>query len=441
MGRRRRKKRLPEGEFSAVIESLSHDGRGVSHIDGKTVFIHGALPGERVLFNYSYIGKTHDEGVVREILEPSEDRVLPICEKFGVCGGCSLQHMRSDRQIEFKQQSLIDALHRIGKTRPENIEPPITSHPSGYRKKARLGVKYVTARQKVLIGFRERGSSFITDVDQCPVLHPAVGENLRPLAELIGTFSIRDKIPQIEVAVGDEGIILIFRLLEPLLPEEADRLVALCERYHWTPYIQEGGPDSVRPLADQLQLFYELPDEKLRFDFLPTDFTQVNTGVNRQMIAQAMEWLRPSPDETILDLFCGLGNFTLPLARRARRVTGVEGEKSLVHRAMQNMEKNGIENVSYHVANLYESLEHARWARQQYDAVLLDPPRSGALEIMPLIEATGASRVLYVSCYPGTLARDAGELVNSHGFRMVKAGVMDMFPHTAHVESMALFEK
>lgn len=441
MGRRRGKKRLPEGEFNAVIESLSHDGRGVSRIDGKAVFIHGALPGERVLFSYSYIGKTHDEGVVRDILEPSDDRVEPICERFGVCGGCSLQHMRSDRQIGFKQQSLIDALHRIGKTVPESIEPPITSRPSGYRKKARLGVKYVAAKQKVLIGFRERGSSFITDTDHCPVLHPAVGENLLPLAELIGTFSIRDRIPQIELAVGDDGIILIFRLLEPLPPEEADRLVALCERYHWTPYVQEAGPDSVRPLTDQLQLFYELPDEMLRFDFLPTDFTQVNTEVNRKMIAQAMEWLRPSPDERILDLFCGLGNFTLPLARRARQVTGVEGDVALVRRAIENMERNGIGNVSYHVANLYEPLEHARWARERYDAVLLDPPRSGAIEIMPLIEATGASRVLYVSCYPGTLARDAGELVHRHGYRMVKAGVMDMFPHTAHVESMALFEK
>jgi 23S rRNA (uracil1939-C5)-methyltransferase len=441
MGRRRGKKRLPEGEFSAVIESLSHDGRGVSRINGKTVFIHGALPGEPVLFNYCYIGKTHDEGIVREILEPSDDRVKPICDQFGVCGGCSLQHIRSDRQIRFKQQALIDALHRIGKVRPENVESPITSHPSGYRKKARLGVKYVAAKQKVLIGFRERGSSFITDIDRCPVLHPSVGENLRPLADLIGTFSIRDRIPQIELAVGDDGVIMIFRLLEALKPEETERLVALCERYHWTPYVQEAGPDSVRPLADELQLYYELPGEMLRFDFLPTDFTQVNTGVNRMMIAQAMEWLRPSPDETILDLFCGLGNFTLPLARRARQVTGVEGDVALVHRAKENMEKNGISNVSYHVANLYESLEHASWARQHYDAVLLDPPRSGALEIMPLIAATGASRVLYVSCYPGTLARDAGELVNRHGYRLVKAGVMDMFPHTAHVESMALFEK
>jgi 23S rRNA (uracil1939-C5)-methyltransferase len=225
------------------------------------------------------------------------------------------------------------------------------------------------------------------------------------------------------------------------LPEEVDRLVAFCDGYQWIPYVQEAGPDSVRPLAEPLQLFYTLPEEKLRFDFLPNDFTQVNSAINRKMIDQAMAWLRPSGEESILDLFCGIGNFTLPLARRARHVTGIEGDVALVRRAMENMEKNDIDNVSYHVANLYESIEHAAWTRQQYDAVLLDPPRSGAFEMMPLIASTGASRVLYVSCYPGTLARDAAELVNHHGYRLIRAGVMDMFPHTAHVESMALFEK
>ncbi|MGD9392913.1 MAG: 23S rRNA (uracil(1939)-C(5))-methyltransferase RlmD [Chromatiales bacterium] len=441
MARRRSRKRLPEGEFSAVIESLSHDGRGVSHVDGKATFIHGALPGEQVLFTYTHVSKKHDEGIISQVLEASEDRAEPVCEHFGICGGCSLQHLRSDRQIIRKQQSLIDALERIGSVSPENIEPPLTSATIGYRRKARLGVKYVAAKQKVLIGFRERGSSFITDMDRCPVLHPAVGENLRPLAEFIETLSIRERIPQIELAIGDDGVILIFRLLEPLLPEEVDRLVAFCEGYQWIPYVQEAGPDSVRPLAEPLQLFYTLPEEKLRFDFLPNDFTQVNSAINRKMIDQAMAWLRPSGEESILDLFCGIGNFTLPLARRARHVTGIEGDVALVRRAMENMEKNDIDNVSYHVANLYESIEHAAWTRQQYDAVLLDPPRSGAFEMMPLIASTGASRVLYVSCYPGTLARDAAELVNHHGYRLIRAGVMDMFPHTAHVESMALFEK
>jgi 23S rRNA (uracil1939-C5)-methyltransferase len=441
MAGRRSRKRLPEGEYSAVIEAMSHDGRGVTRLDGKTVFIHGALPGERVLFSYSRVSKKHDEGVVSEVLEPSPDRVEPVCERFGVCGGCSLQHLRSEKQIAFKQQALIDALERIGKVTPQSVEPPLTSQTAGYRRKARLGVKYVAAKQKVLIGFRERGSSFITDIEQCPVLHPAVGENLRPLADLIETLSIRDRIPQIEMAVGDDGVILIFRLLDPLPNEEADRLIELCERYHWTAYIQEAGPDSVRPLARPLQLFYALPEERLAFDFLPNDFTQVNAGINRSMIAQAIAWLQPDGSESLLDLFCGLGNFTLPLARHAREVTGIEGDRTLVERARQNARRNGIDNVDYHVANLYESLEHATWTRRQYDAVLLDPPRSGALEMMPLIAATGAKRVLYVSCYPATLARDAAELVNRHGYRLLKAGVMDMFPHTAHVESMALFEK
>jgi 23S rRNA (uracil1939-C5)-methyltransferase len=439
--RRSRKKRLPEGEFNATIESLSHDGRGVAHIDGKTVFIHGALPGERVLFNYSYVSKKHDEGVVTQVPEPSDDRVEPVCERFGICGGCSLQHLRSEKQVAYKQQALIDALQRIGKVTPGSIEPPLTSASVGYRRKARLGVKYVAAKQKVLIGFRERGSSFITDIDHCPVLHPAVGENLRPLGELIESLSIRERIPQIEMAVGDDGVILIFRCLDPLPDEEAAGLIELCNRYHWTAYIQEGGPDSVRPLSEPEQLWYELPEEQLRFAFLPNDFTQVNAEINRKMIAQAMAWLEPGEDEAVLDLFCGLGNFTLPLARHARHVTGVEGDRALVDRARENAERNGIGNVDFHVANLYDSVEHAAWARNKYDAVLLDPPRSGALEMMPLVAATGARRVLYVSCYPGTLARDAAELVNTHGYRLIKAGVMDMFPHTAHVESMALFEK
>lgn len=439
--RRSRKKRLPEGEFSATIESLSHDGRGVTHIDGKTVFVHGALPGERVMFNYSFISKKHDEGVISQILEPSEDRDEPICEKFGICGGCSLQHLQSGKQIEYKQQALIDALQRIGKVEPETVEPPLTSATAGYRRKARLGVKYVAPKEKVLIGFRERGSSFITDIEHCPVLHPSVGENLRPLAELIESFSIRDKLPQIEVAIGDEGVVLIFRVLEPLPDDEADKLVGLCEHFNWTGYIQEAGPDSVKPLANAEQLWYELPDEKLCFEFLPNDFTQVNTEINRKMIAQAVDWLQPAENESILDLFCGIGNFTLPLARHAKHVTGVEGDKALVERAQKNADRNSMGNVDFHVANLYESVEHASWTRASYDAVLLDPPRSGALEMMPLVDGTGARRVLYVSCYPGTLARDAAELVSSHGYRLVKTGVMDMFPHTAHVESMALFEK
>ena len=439
---RRRRKKLPQGSFKAHIDSLSHDGRGVAHLDGKATFIAGTLPGEEVEFHYTYVSRKHDEGEVDALLETSPERVEPPCDHFGICGGCSLQHLGGEFQIAYKQQALMDALQRIGGVIPEIVAEPLTSSPWGYRRKARLGVKFVHKKGRVLIGFRERGSSFVTDVRRCPVLHPSIGEKIEPLADMIGTLSIKHKIPQIELAMGDEDIILIFRILAPLTDGDAAQLEEFCKENNWSAYIQEGGPDTVRPLAGMAtKLHYALPDEGVTFEFLPNDFTQVNTEINRKMIAQALEWLTPSMHETILDLFCGLGNFTLPLARHAKKVTGVEGDKGLVARARGNAEANGIENVSFHTANLYADVEDYSWMKERYDLVLLDPPRSGAAEMVPLIAKLGARRILYVSCYPGTLARDAGLLVNEHGYRLVRAGVMDMFPHTAHVESMALFVK
>ncbi|MEA3303152.1 MAG: 23S rRNA (uracil(1939)-C(5))-methyltransferase RlmD [Pseudomonadota bacterium] len=443
MGRRRRGgKKLPQGSFEAQIESLSHDGRGVTHVSGKTVFIHGALPGEKVTFNYSRVQRRYDEGVVDEILQASSQRVEPGCENFPVCGGCSLQHLGSDYQITYKQQTLLDAFEHIAGIELQTVMPPLVSEPWGYRRKARLGVKYVAKKGRVLIGFRERGSSFITVMQRCPVLHPAIGEKLGALADVIQSLSVRDKLPQIEVAMGDEAVILIFRLLSPLSAEDAEILGSYCRGQHWHCYIQEGGPQTVTPLeGDAVTLSYQLPQQQLQFEFLPTDFTQVNTTINRQMISQAMLWLKPQSDEVILDLFCGLGNFTLPLAQLCSSVTGIEGDVALVERARKNADNNGITNADFHVANLYEPGDDQSWMQQQYDAVLLDPPRSGAQEILPWLPRLGARRILYVSCYPGTLARDAGLLVNEHGYKLLQAGVMDMFPHTAHVESMALFER
>ena len=442
MGRRRRSgKKLPQGSFEAHIESLSHDGRGVTHVSGKTVFIHGALPGEKVTFNYSRVQRRYDEGVVEEILQASSQRVQPGCEYFSLCGGCSLQHLEPGHQITYKQQTLLDAFEHIAGIEAPIVMPPLVSEPWGYRRKARLGVKYVAKKGRVLIGFRERGSSFITVMQRCPVLHPRIGEKLGELAEVIHSLSVRDKIPQIEVAMGDEDIILIFRLLSPLSADDADTLGNYCRQQKWYCYIQEGGPQTVTPLeGDAVTLSYQLPQQQLQFEFLATDFTQVNTAINRQMISQAMQWLNPQQGEKILDLFCGLGNFTLPLAQLCGSVTGIEGDAELVERACANADKNSIANVDFHVANLYEPLDDQPWMQQQYDAVLLDPPRSGAQEIIPLLLRLGVKRILYVSCYPGTLARDAGLLVNEHGYKLVQAGVMDMFPHTAHVESMALFE-
>jgi len=441
MGRRRRGgKKLPQGSFEAEIESLSHDGRGVTHIDGKTLFIHGALPGEKVTFLYTRTQRRYDEGGVDEILLPSPQREEPGCENFSVCGGCSLQHLGAEHQIAYKQQTLLDAFQHIAGIEAQAVMPPLVSETWGYRRKARLGVKYVAKKGKVLVGFRERGSSFVTVMQRCPVLHPAIGEKLGALAEVIQSLSVRDKIPQIEVAMGDESIILIFRLLSPLSDNDAEILGSYCRRQNWHCYIQEGGPQTVQPLSgDAVTLSYQLAEQNLQFDFLPTDFTQVNTAINRQMISQAMQWLSPQPGEKILDLFCGLGNFTLPLAQLCSNVTGVEGDAALVERARQNAEKNSIDNVDFHVANLYEPVDELPWMQRHYDAALLDPPRSGAQEIIPLLPRLGARRILYVSCYPGTLARDAALLVKEHGYRLVQAGVMDMFPHTAHVESMALF--
>ncbi len=443
MSRSRRRARLPTEPVTVTIESMSHDGRGVARVEGKTVFVQGALPGERVSFLYTRRQRRHDEGRVAEVLEASPERVEPRCPQANVCGGCSLQHQDPDAQILHKQQALLDAFERIGGVSPEELLPPLTGDSVwGYRSKARLGVKYVARKGRVLVGFREKGTSFITEIDRCDILDPRVGELIEPLAELIGSLELRHRIPQIEVAVGDEGCVLVFRLLDP--PGEADleKLRRFGEAHGIAPYIQEGGPETVRPLSGTpAELFYLLPEQSLRIDFLPSDFTQVNRSLNRHMVDRAVGLLDPRPEERVLDLFCGLGNFTLPLARRCDEVVGVEGDAGLVQRARENARRNGIANTRYYTANLYESLEREPWLLESFDKALLDPPRSGALEVLEQLPRLGVKRVLYVSCYPGTLARDAGELVNRHGYRLLSAGVMDMFPHTTHVESIALFEK
>ncbi len=439
---RSRKKKLPPEPVRASIESISHDGRGVAHLDGKTVFIQGALPQEEVMFTYTRKRQKHDEGTATEILTASPDRVDPTCNHFAVCGGCTLQHVKPEVQIELKQKSLLDGFTRIGKVEPDEIFPPLTASSCwGYRRKARLGAKYVAKKGRVLVGFREKSSSFLADIHSCEVLHPSVGQLLMPLSDLIGSMSIRDKVPQIEVSMGDEGCVLVFRVMEPL----SDADMALLGRFGVENamhiYLQEAGPDSVRPLqGEPVDLQYSLPDFSVDMRFLPNDFTQVNSELNRLMVARAVELLDPQDDDRVLDLFCGIGNFTLPLATRAGSVVGVEGDKDLVARARENASRNGLKNVNYHTANLYEPLKHEPWLQGKFDKILLDPPRSGAFEVLEYLPKLGIRRIVYVSCYPGTLARDAGELVHVHGYRLLGAGVMDMFPHTAHVESIAIFE-
>jgi 23S rRNA (uracil1939-C5)-methyltransferase len=443
MSKRPKRKPLPAEPRQAVIASLSPEGRGVTHVDGKAVFVFGALPGEQVRFVYSAMYRDYAEGRVVEVLEASPLRVEPRCPHFGVCGGCSLQHLAEASQIEQKQRLLQEQFRRIGKVEPESLFPPLTGPHWGYRHKARLGVKWVAKKNKVLVGFREQASAFIADLETCPVLHPQVGECLLPLAATVARLTIKDRVPQIEVAVGEEGAALVFRVLAEPAPADLELLRSFGTEHGFDVYLQPGGPDSIVPLhpAEPALLNYRLAELDIDFRFRPTDFTQVNVEINRHMVERVLEILDPQPGDHVLDLFCGIGNFTLPLARRAGSVVGVEGSRESVERARMNAHHNGIGNAEFHVADLAGNTADLAWARLHYDKVLLDPSRAGAQEVLQQASLWRAARLVYVSCSPATLARDAGILVHQHGYRLVGAGVMDMFPHTAHVESIALFER
>lgn len=441
MGKRRPGKRLPEPLSDVTIESLGHDGRGVTHLDGKAVFIDGALPGEIVSFEYLASRKKFDEGRVTEVQQASPDRVEPKCPHFGLCGGCSLQHMEAGAQIRAKQQVLLDNLGHIGKVEPETVLPPLTGQIWGYRTKGRLGAKDVIKKGKVLVGFREKRSSYVADLHRCEVLHPSVGEKFQELSALIEQLDARARIPQIEVAVAEDITALVFRHLDPLTDTDVEKLKRFATDNQFRIYLQPAGPDSIQPLSPgESSLSYQLLAQDIEIHFRPTDFTQINTGINEQMIARVLDMLVLDTSDRVLDLFCGLGNFTLPMARQAGLVVGVEGEAGLVSRARENAMANAIDNAVFHTANLIDDHIEASWAGEGYNKVLLDPPRSGAAEVLDMLGNIGPERIVYVSCHPGSLARDAGVLVNEKGYRLLAAGVMDMFPHTAHVESIALFE-
>ena len=430
-------------EVEIDIQDLSHDGRGVGRIDGKAVFVAGALPGERVRAQFSARKRSFDEARTLEVLRASPDRVVPKCEAFGLCGGCALQHLDPAAQIAAKQRVLLENLERIGHVVPEAVLPPLTDQPWGYRRKARLGVKFVRKKDKVLVGFREAADPrFIADCQRCEVLVPEVGERLAELAALVDGLSIREQLPQIEVAAGDAQTALVLRHLQPLTEADRGALAAFAKRTGLAIFLQPGGNDSVVPLdPDTPPLAFALDSGELSLQFRPLDFVQVNAGMNQRMLARAIELLQLDPAHRVLDLFCGLGNFTLPIARRVAQVVGVEGEAGLVQRARDNAARNGLHNVTFHAADLSKPLAGADWLRAEYDRLLLDPPRTGADGIIPQLPLARIPRLVYVSCHPGSLARDAGMLVREHGYRLVAAGVMDMFPHTAHVESIAVFER
>ncbi len=438
MGRRRKVKAKT---YELDIETLSHEGRGISHFDNKIIFTRGALPGEKVIANRSLSRAKFEEADVVEILTSSPDRIEPKCAVYGICGGCSFQHLSSENQINAKQTWLRSAFMGQAKTEPKEWLDPLQVISWGYRRKARLGVRYVHKKEKVLVGFRERKSSFITVMERCEVLHPSLGDNLTVLGECIGKLSVKSQIPQIEVAIAQHDTILILRHLEPLTTEDEAVLRDCAEQLSITWYTQSGGMNTVKPLDKVVNLSYSLPEYKIEMAFLPTDFTQVNFELNQKMLSLAISLLELCNEDKVIDLFCGLGNFTLPIARYAKSVVGVEGDSGLIERAKENAQRNGIENALFYKADLFEEVEGYEWFRgQTYNKALIDPARTGAIEIVKLLPKLGVERLVYVSCNPATLARDTAKLLEL-GYQLEKAGVMDMFPQTAHVESIALFVK
>ena len=444
---RRRRKVLPTEPVRCDVEKLSHDGRGIARQDGKILFVDGALPGEKVMAKVVSTRSKFDELRTLEVLEAAPDRQTPPCEFADLCGGCSLQHMGSDAQIRFKEDTLREQFAHFGGIEPEEwIEPLRPDCNLGYRRKARMGVRYVKARESVLVGFREKRNSFLTDIDRCVVLDPRIGERIVPLRELLHSMDAYARIPQVEVACGDDTAAMVFRNMDDLSRGDRDKLIGFGQTHDLHIYLQPKGPDTVHRIwpesagRNDERLNYRLDAFDLTMKFHPMDFTQVNAGINKAMINRAVEWLDVHPGERVLDLFCGLGNFTLPLARKGGQVVGVEGDDAMVARGRENAELNGLENVSFHGADLHGDFTGQSWAKEGFDKILIDPPRSGAEEICKYLTAFNARRIVYVSCNPATLARDAGVMARN-GYRLVRAGVMDMFPHTTHVESIALFEQ
>jgi 23S rRNA (uracil1939-C5)-methyltransferase len=428
-----------------IIESLDHEGRGIAHADGKVIFVEGALTGERVTYSSYRKKNNYEQAKVEQILKQSFMRVQPKCPVFGVCGGCSMQHLEPRAQVAVKQRVLEDNLQRIGRVKPEVVLPPIYGLSWAYRQRARLSVRHVLKKNKTLVGFREQNGKYVADMQHCEILTPKIAGLLPLLGELNEKFTARDILPQIEVAVGDHVDVLVLRILAALTPSDEALIREFADTHHVQFWTQTKGPETVIPFypLDAPALSYSLPEFAITMPFAPTEFTQVNSDMNRLMVSRAMRLLDPQPGERIADFFCGLGNFTLPIARSGAQVLGIEGSDALVKRARQNAEYNGLSgNTEYRAMNLFEMNEAALVQLGRFDKWLVDPPRDGAIELMRSIsDATAPRRIVYVSCSPSTLARDAEVLVHSKGYTLKAAGVMNMFPQTSHVESIALFEK
>ncbi|MBC7697371.1 MAG: 23S rRNA (uracil(1939)-C(5))-methyltransferase RlmD [Bacteroidia bacterium] len=444
--------------LTTTIESLDQEGRGVAHVEGKTIFIEGALPTERVTFQSFRIKPSYEVARVVEILKQSNLRVTPQCPHYVVCGGCKLQHLDFTGQVANKQGLLESDLWHIGKVKPSNMLPPIYGPIWGYRHKARLSVRYVEKKQRVLVGFNEKATRYVADMNSCEVLTPAVSALIAPLQELIMLVSLREKIPQIELAVGEnvawDGvnqepvIVLIFRIMDALSAQDEVLFKAFADEHTVQIWTQTKGPDTIKPFyplgtpeKELPPLKYSLPEFGLTYPFKPNEFTQVNPQINQVMLRRAMQLLNPQAGEKIADFFCGIGNFTLPIARSGAQVLGLEGLANLVERAQESAQLNQINHVTFGVADLFKMTPEALTGLGQLDKWLIDPPRDGAFELIKSLDASNSPKtIVYVSCNPATLARDAGVLVNEKGYTLKSAGVINMFPHTSHVESIALFE-
>lgn len=460
MPKRRRRKKLPLEHFEASVTDLSHDGRGIAHLEGKTTFLFGALPGETVKFQYTLQRSSFDEGSVTEVITPSPDRATPPCPHFGVCGGCSLQHMNHDTQLAHKQKAFLELLQHQAGIQPKTLLKPLTGDTLGYRRKARLSTKCVPKKDKVILGFRERGGRLVADIDACCVLDKTVGEKLTKTRDMLYTLTARNTIPQLEIAIANVTAVIV-RHLEPLDKADTETLINFAKENDWQLYFQPKGldtvhcvyPDNANPL-----LHYTLHDFNLTLDFHPTQFIQVNDSINQQMIQRALQLLDVQKTDTVLDLFCGIGNFTLPLALHAKHVTGIEADNTAILQARANAKKNNLNNLTFFCDDLFQedfnvsstttssearaqaSAKKTNWLQAKYTKLVLDPPRAGAKEIMSLIPRWNPEKILYVSCNPATLARDAKTL-SELGYTLTHGGIMDMFPHTQHVEAITLFEK
>lgn len=423
------------------IHDLDPKGRGVGRAGGKTTFVHGALPGETIVCRRVKRRRSYDEAVVQEIIEPSPDRVEPRCRFYERCGGCSLQHLSYEAQLRHKERMLLAALSTAGGVTPRQVMPPLAGSPWRYRRKARLGARYVPGRYGALVGFRERVPNRIADMTDCEVLADPLGPFVMPLRELVGSLEARARVPQIEVAVGEETAVLVIRHLDPLSADDLEAIEAFAVRCGVGVWLQPGGIDTARPFVQsEPDLHYSISGGAIRLTFSPLDFVQVNAEVNRALVRQVVSMLAPAPGETVLDAYCGLGNFSLPLAARGAVVTGLEAAGAMVEQARANAAANALP-ASFHRADLGDDAAVRDWLRRGWNKLLIDPPRTGAETVVEHILLARPSRIVYVSCNLDTLARDAARLVHGHGYRLTRTGLVDMFPHTSHIESVTEFEK